>query len=167
MAKQGEEASLRVVRSADPGKKKRGNRKNKKKQAGKKNKKAGKRKAGKKNKKRSSKTSKKQGKRKQKQGKGKKGKRKGAKKGKRSSKKQAGKGKFRQSTTTCAVNSTCLKNAVTYIKILDNQVDNFFSQKKRMERQNGTGKSKSGKQKVFLDALSTLVDFTGGNRDGF
>ena len=65
---------------------------------------------------------------------------------------------------TCTVSDSCISNAVSYLRIVQNQVANFKNQKDRIVRQNTTGIRKDDKKDVFSAALNRLVDFAGGNK---
>ena len=88
---------------------------------------------------------------------------KASKKGKRKAKgnRSSKSGSARQ---TCTVSDSCISNAVSYLKIVQNQVANFKNQKARIERQNTTGSRKNDKKDVFAAPLNRLVDFAGGNK---
>ena len=66
--------------------------------------------------------------------------------------------------TTCPVTDACVSTAVSYLKIVQNQVANFKNQKARIERQNTTGIRKNDKKDVFAAANNRLVEFAGGNK---
>ena len=65
---------------------------------------------------------------------------------------------------TCTVSDSCVSTAVSYLRILQNQVANFKNQRDRIVRQNTTGTRKNDKKDVFSAALNRLVDFAGGNK---
>ena len=65
---------------------------------------------------------------------------------------------------TCTVSDSCFSTAVSYLRILQNQVANFKNQRDRIVRQNTTGTRKNDKKDVFSAALNRLVDFAGGNK---
>ena len=81
---------------------------------------------------------------------------KASKKGKRKAKgnRSSKSGSARQ---TCTVSDSCISNAVSYLKIVQNQVANFKNQKARIERQNTTGTRKNDKKDVFAAANNRLV----------
>merc|ERR1711976_1145235 len=69
----------------------------------------------------------------------------------------------RQDSSTM-VDSSCLMNAVQYMKVLKDLVGNFEKQNKRMKAQNKTGGNKAGKKGAFASIALNLVDIGGGNK---
>merc|ERR1712038_833717 len=69
----------------------------------------------------------------------------------------------RQDTTTM-IDSSCLSNAVLYMKQLKDVVGNFEKQNKRMQAQNKTGGKKADKKGAFASIALHLVDIGGGNK---
>merc|ERR1711988_514220 len=127
----------RIVRMADPARKER---------------RKGKKAKSKKAKRTSKKKAKKAGKKKARRNKERKGKK------VRKNQKQA-----RQDSSTM-VDSSCLMNAVQYMKVLKDLVGNFEKQNKRMKAQNKTGGNKAGKKGAFASIALNLVDIGGGNK---
>ena len=68
----------------------------------------------------------------------------------------------RQAST--GVNGTCLDSAVSYLNMIAGVVMNFDKQKNRMEKQNKTGGSKSGKKGLFKPLVDRLIQAGGGNK---
>jgi len=66
--------------------------------------------------------------------------------------------------TSSGVNGTCLDSAVSYLNMLAGVVANFDKQKNRMEKQNKTGGSKSGKKGLFKPLVDRLIQAGGGNK---
>ena len=60
--------------------------------------------------------------------------------------------------------SSCFQQSITIMKMWKDVISNFEKQKKRMEKQNGTGGNKSGKKGVFAPTARRLVDLGGGNK---
>ena len=87
-------------------------------------------------------------------------------KGKRMNTKQRGKGKQlksrRSKKSRCSVSTTCLEKATKYMKVLKDNVENYFKQEKRMTTQNKTA-GKINHCKVFLIFLSYLREQEGEN----
>ena len=101
--------------------------------------------------------------------KGKKGKRgkKGAKKSNKGRKSKKGKGKNPKNSglrQTCTVTETCLSNAMTYLKMMKDNVGNYLKQDTRMKRANSTVDNKSGKKGIFGPTLRRIVKAGGGNK---
>merc|ERR1719479_860573 len=59
---------------------------------------------------------------------------------------------------------TCHETSMTVMKIWKDVVTNFEKQHKRMDKQNGTGESKSGKKGEFKSAAQKLLSVGGGNK---
>jgi len=53
------------------------------------------------------------------------------------------------------------------MKMWKDVISNFEKQKKRMEKQNGTGGNKSGKKGVFAPTARRLLNLGGGNKSEF
>jgi len=111
--------------------------------------------------------------RKGRKGKGKKSRVRKNRKGKNKKKKQTGKGRRRKSgkrrssktqpkTTTKCSNITCLNNLLQVLKIDRDTVQNFISQKKRIEKRMKLIVSKSGKSNKTAESLNHLVLALGG-----
>jgi len=66
--------------------------------------------------------------------------------------------------STTSINSTCIDNAMTYLKVMKDNVNNFFKQETRIKRANKTGGSKSGKKGLFAPTLRRIVKAGGGNK---
>eukprot|EP00090_Calanus_glacialis_P002895 TRINITY_DN12120_c0_g1_i13.p1 TRINITY_DN12120_c0_g1~~TRINITY_DN12120_c0_g1_i13.p1 ORF type:complete len:830 (-),score=203.38 TRINITY_DN12120_c0_g1_i13:102-2567(-) len=72
--------------------------------------------------------------------------------------------KFKQSSNaSCTVTTTCLDKATKYMKVLKDNVENYFKQEKRMTTQNRTAGNKKGKKDVFQKNVNRLVQAGGGN----
>merc|ERR1712223_343943 len=141
-------ANSRLVRSPEAAAKRK--RKNKPKRSGRKSKKGRKSKSGK----RSSRRKTRRGERKSR-----KSKRKGgiSKKGSKSSRRtKSGSGR--------TVSDTCLEKSITIMRMWKDVISNFEKQKKRMEKQNGTGASKSSKKGAFAPIGLRLISVGGGNK---
>merc|ERR1712223_1151311 len=136
-------ANSRLVRSPEAAAKKK--RKNKPKRSGRKLKKGRKSKSGK----RSSRRGRKSRKSKRKGGKSKKG-----SKSSRGTKSGSGR----------TVSDTCLEKSITIMRMWKDVISNFEKQKKRMEKQNGTGASKSSKKGAFAPIGLRLISVGGGNK---
>ena len=72
-----------------------------------------------------------------------------------------GQAKKRQRVRSGTVSDICLEQAMAVMKMWKDIISNFEKQKKRMEKQNGTGGNKSGKKGVFLPTARRLL------REGF
>ena len=70
----------------------------------------------------------------------------------------------RTRTRSGSVSDICLQQSLTVMKMWKDVISNFEKQKKRMEKQNGTGGNKSGKKGVFAPTARRLVDLGGGNK---
>merc|ERR1712038_435515 len=136
-------ANSRLVRSPEAAAKRK--RKNKPKRSGGKLKKGRKSKNGK----RSSRRGRKSRKSKRKGGKSKKG-------SKSSRRTKSGSGR--------TVSDTCLEKSITIMRMWKDVISNFEKQKKRMEKQNGTGASKSSKKGAFAPIGLRLISVGGGNK---
>ena len=97
--------------------------------------------------------------------KGKKG-RKGRKARKGRKQRKGKKGRKSQSESRCSGRSddACHERSMTIMKIWKDVVTNFEKQHKRMDKQNGTGESKSGKKGEFKSAAQKLLSVGGGNK---
>ena len=85
----------------------------------------------------------------------------------RGRKKKGKKGRKSQSRSRSpgrAVTETCLETSITVMKMWKDVISNFEKQYKRMEKQNGTGSSKSGKKGEFKGAAHILLSAGGGNK---
>merc|ERR1712038_1915253 len=141
-------ANSRLVRSPEAAAKRK--RKNKPKRSGGKLKKGRKSKSGK----RSSRRKTRRGERKSRKSKRKGGK---SKKGSKSSRRtKSGSGR--------TVSDTCLEKSITIMRMWKDVISNFEKQKKRMEKQNGTGASKSSKKGAFAPIGLRLISVGGGNK---
>merc|ERR1719500_1593746 len=80
--------------------------------------------------------------------------------GKNNKKKQAI--NLKQSTSSC--NLTCLTNAMTYLKLMKDNVGNYLRQDKRFRAVNKTGGKKSGKKGLFGPVLQRILEAGGGNK---
>merc|ERR1712060_715523 len=93
-----------------------------------------------------------------------------ARKGKKGRKGRKGrkgkKGRKNQPESRCSgrTDSACHETAMTIMKIWKDVVTNFEKQHKRMDKQNGTGESKSGKKGEFKSAAQKLLSVGGGNK---
>ena len=87
----------------------------------------------------------------------------------RKMRKEEGKGKKNRRTkpvlrkNTRAVSDSCFEQVVTIMKMWKDIISNFEKQKKRMEKQNGTGSNKSGKKGAFTGVHEKLVSAGGGD----
>ena len=63
-----------------------------------------------------------------------------------------------------AVSDACLETSISIMKMWKDIIANFLKQSKRMEKQNGTGSSKSGKKGEFKSAAHKLLSVGGGNK---
>ena len=139
-------SEARVVRDADPARK-RNNGKKRQKKKGRKAKKRNGKKVG---------------------GRGKKGarmnKKNRQKKKGRKAKKRNGKKVGSPRMTGRTVSDTCFSTAMGYMKLWKDVVANFEKQNKRMTKQNSTGGNKSGKKGLFAPIAFKLVDIGGGNK---
>ena len=97
--------------------------------------------------------------------KGKKG-RKGRKARKGRKQRKGKKGRKSQSESRCSGRSdeACHERSMTIMKIWKDVITNFEKQHKRMDKQNGTGQSKSGKKGEFKSAAHKLLSVGGGNQ---
>jgi len=66
--------------------------------------------------------------------------------------------------STSSINSTCIDNAMTYLKVMKDNVANFFKQETRIKNANKTGGKKSGKKGLFAPTLRRIVKAGGGNK---
>ena len=82
-------------------------------------------------------------------------------KGKKSNGKKNGRKGLRQ---TCTITETCLSNAMTYLKMMKDNVGNYLKQDKRMKSANKTVDNKSGKKGIFGPTLRRIVKAGGGNK---
>merc|ERR1711936_247406 len=62
------------------------------------------------------------------------------------------------------VSDTCLEKSITIMRMWKDVISNFEKQKKRMEKQNGTGASKSSKKGAFAPIGLRLISVGGGNK---
>ena len=69
-----------------------------------------------------------------------------------------------RSTGRSTASATCFESAIFYMKIWKDVVGNFEKQRKRMVKQNKTGGNKSGKKGLFAPIAHRLVDIGGGNK---
>ena len=67
-------------------------------------------------------------------------------------------------TNPRAVSDSCFEQVVTIMKMWKDIISNFEKQKKRMEKQNGTGSNKSGKKGAFTGVYQKLVSAGGGEK---
>ena len=67
-------------------------------------------------------------------------------------------------TNSRAVSDSCFEQVVTIMKMWKDVISNFEKQKKRMEKQNGTGSNKSGKKGAFTGVYQNLVSAGGGDK---
>ena len=67
-------------------------------------------------------------------------------------------------TNSRAVSDSCFEEVVTIMKMWKDVISNFEKQKKRMEKQNGTGSNKSGKKGAFTGVYQKLVSAGGGDK---
>ena len=65
---------------------------------------------------------------------------------------------------TCTITETCLSNAMTYLKMMKDNVGNYLKQDKRMKSANNTVDNKSGKKGIFGPTLRRIVKAGGGNK---
>jgi len=82
----------------------------------------------------------------------------------RKSKKRNGKKVGGPRMTGRTVSDTCFSTAMGYMKLWKDVVANFEKQNKRMTKQNSTGGNKSGKKGLFAPIAFKLVDIGGGNK---
>ena len=66
-----------------------------------------------------------------------------------------------------SISSSCFQQSITIMKMWKDVISNFEKQKKRMEKQNGTGGNKSGKKGVFAPTARRLLNLGGGNKSEF
>ena len=144
-------ANSRLVRSPEAGAKRK--RKNKPKRSGRKSKKGRKSKSGKRSSRRKTKR------RGRKSREGGKSKRKGGK-----SKKESKSSRRTKSGSGRTVSDPCLEKSITIMRMWKDVISNFEKQKKRMEKQNGTGASKSSKKGAFAPIGLRLISVGGGNK---
>ena len=67
-------------------------------------------------------------------------------------------------TNSRALSDSCFEQVVTIMKMWKDVISNFKKQKKRMEKQNGTGSSKSGKKGAFSGVYQKLLSAGGGDK---
>ena len=67
-------------------------------------------------------------------------------------------------TNSRAVSDSCFEQVVTIMKMWKDVISNFKKQKKRMEKQYGTGSSKSGKKGAFSGVYQKLLSAGGGDK---
>ena len=65
---------------------------------------------------------------------------------------------------TCTISETCLSTAMTYLKMMKDNVGNYLKQDTRMKRANSTVDNKSGKKGIFGPTLRRIVKAGGGNK---
>ena len=82
-------------------------------------------------------------------------------KGKNGRKGKQGRGRERQTGT---VSDACYETTVNIMKMWKDVISNFEKQSKRIEKQNGTGESKSGKKGEFKAHAFKLITAGGGNK---
>ena len=88
----------------------------------------------------------------------------------RKMRKEEGKGKKNRRTKSVsrtnsrAVSDSCFEQVVTIMKMWKDVISNFEKQKKRMEKQNGTGSNKSGKKGAFSGVYHELLSAGGGDK---
>ena len=63
-----------------------------------------------------------------------------------------------------AVSDSCFEQVVTIMKMWKDVISNFEKQKKRMEKQNGTGSNKKGKKGAFAGVYQKLASAGGGDK---
>ena len=157
-------AAARVVRSADPGKKKKALKKKGKKNRKNKARKSKKNKAKKSRKNKKAKKGRKNKGKKQKKGK-KNRKNKKSRMNKKSRKnKMSRKNKGSKSLTGRTVDGDCLENAITAMKRWRDVVTNFEKQYSRITKQSGIASKKADKKGVFAPIALKLVELGGGNK---
>ena len=66
-------------------------------------------------------------------------------------------------TNSRAESDSCFEQVVTIMKMWKDVISNFEKQKKRMEKQNGTGSNKSGKKGAFSGVYQKLLSAGGGD----
>merc|ERR1711953_1233269 len=82
-------------------------------------------------------------------------------KGRKGRKGKQGRGRERQTGT---VSDACYETTVNIMKMWKDVIANFEKQSKRIEKQNGTGESKSGKKGEFKAHAFKLITAGGGNK---
>ena len=65
---------------------------------------------------------------------------------------------------TCATNTTCLENAVSYLKLMKDTVTNFYKQANRINASSRIGAKKGGKKGQFAPTLRRLLEAGGRNK---
>merc|ERR1739844_258857 len=63
-----------------------------------------------------------------------------------------------------SVSAACLKSSLDVMRMWKDVISNFDKQHKRMDKQNSTGESKSGKKGEFKSAAQKLLSVGGGNK---
>ena len=91
-------------------------------------------------------------------------KRKGKMGRRRRRKNSKGQARKRQRVRSGTVSDICLEQSMAVMKMWKDIISNFEKQKKRMEKQNGTGGNKSGKKGVFVPTARRLLSLGGGNK---
>ena len=84
------------------------------------------------------------------------------KKGKRNQKKRRNHSVSRENSR--AVSDSCFDQLVSIMRMWKDIISNFDKQTKRMEKQNGTGRSKSGKKGVFKAVYQKLLSVGEGDK---
>merc|ERR1712126_369545 len=72
--------------------------------------------------------------------------------------------KLSRQDSSCTANATCLENAMSYLKIMKDDVGNYIRQDKRLRAANKTGGKKSGKKGLFKTVLHRILEAGGGNK---
>jgi len=85
------------------------------------------------------------------------------KKGQKTKRPRGGQGWGRQSST-CTISESCFTTALTYMKLMKDNVRNYERQVTRIAKQSKTGGSKSGKKGLFVSIVHRLVEAGGGNK---
>ena len=67
-------------------------------------------------------------------------------------------------TNPRVVSDSCFEEVVTIMKMWKDVISNFEKQKKRMEKQNGTGSNKKGKKGAFAGVYQKLASAGGGDK---
>ena len=69
-----------------------------------------------------------------------------------------------KSSRQTTISSACFEQSITIMKMWKDVISNFEKQKKRMEKQNGTGSNKSGKKGAFSGVYQQLLSAGGGDK---
>merc|ERR1712126_252112 len=72
--------------------------------------------------------------------------------------------KLSRQDSSCTANATCLENAMSFLKIMKDNVGNYIRQDKRLRAANKTGGKKSGKKGLFKTVLHRILEAGGGNK---